>query len=147
VTWTCEVVDGTKLDIEEVTALYHASGLALRRPVDDRDRFATMLRAASLVVTARLDDGRLVGIARSLTDGVYVTYLSDLAVDRKLQRKGVGRDLVGATVAAAPSAKVVLLAAPAAVDYYPRIGFTRHESAWTLDPGINHPQLGRPSGR
>jgi GNAT superfamily N-acetyltransferase len=134
VTWTCEVVDGAKLDVEEVAALYHSSGLALRRPVDDRDRFATMLRAANLVVTARLDDGRLVGIARSLTDGAYVTYLSDLAVDGDLQRKGVGRDLVRATVDAAPRAKIVLLAAPAAVDYYPRIGFRRHESAWLFDP-------------
>jgi hypothetical protein len=28
--------------------------------------------------------------------------------------------------------RVILLSAPAAVDYYPRIGFTRHESAWTI---------------
>jgi hypothetical protein len=26
----------------------------------------------------------------------------------------------------------VLLAAPKAADYYPHIGFTRHESAWVL---------------
>jgi hypothetical protein len=30
---------------------------------------------------------------------------------------------------------VVLLAAPKAVDYYPRIGMTRHDSAWVLWPG------------
>jgi len=27
---------------------------------------------------------------------------------------------------------LVLLAAPKAVDYYAKIGFTRHNSAWTL---------------
>jgi len=27
---------------------------------------------------------------------------------------------------------VILLSAPKAVDYYPRIGFTQHPSAWTL---------------
>lgn len=31
-----------------------------------------------------------------------------------------------------PRASLVLLAAPLARDYYPKIGFQRHESAWTL---------------
>ena len=129
--WTGEAVDGQALDVAEVAALYEASTLARRRPVADRERFAAMLRNANLVVTARLD-GRLVGIARSLTDGVYVTYLSDLAVDAACQRMGIGLDLVRATQRAAPRARIVLLAAPAAVGYYPRIGFERHDSAWTL---------------
>jgi hypothetical protein len=30
---------------------------------------------------------------------------------------------------------VILLAAPAAVNYYPRIGFTRHDSAWIIKGG------------
>ena len=34
-----------------------------------------------------------------------------------------------------PDAYVTLLAAPKAVDYYPRIGFTKHESAWILRAG------------
>ncbi|GAA4084939.1 MULTISPECIES: GNAT family N-acetyltransferase [Streptomyces] len=130
--WTCEQVVGASLDVEEVLALYRASTLAERRPVDDVERFTKMLAGADLVITARLD-GRLIGIARSLTDGAYATYLSDIAVDVAHQRQGVGRDLIRATQEAAPRAKVVLLSAPAAVDYYPHIGFKRHESAWTLD--------------
>ncbi|MFI1913351.1 GNAT family N-acetyltransferase [Nocardia sp. NPDC020380] len=130
--WKCESVVGAALDVDEVAALYRASTLADRRPVDDRDRFARMLAGANLFITARIDD-RLIGIARSLTDGAYVTYLSDIAVDVEFQRRGVGRDLIKATREAAPRAKIVLLSAPAATDYYPHIGFTRHESAWTLD--------------
>ncbi|MFE9119860.1 GNAT family N-acetyltransferase [Streptomyces sp. NPDC007172] len=130
--WTCEQVVGASLDVEEVLALYRASTLAERRPVDDVERFTKMLGGADLVITARLD-GRLIGIARSLTDGAYATYLSDIAVDVAHQRRGVGRDLIRATQEAAPRAKLVLLSAPAAVDYYPHIGFKRHESAWTLD--------------
>ncbi|MFE9535747.1 GNAT family N-acetyltransferase [Streptomyces sp. NPDC006691] len=130
--WTCEQVVGASLDVEEVLALYRASTLAERRPVDDVERFTKMLAGADLVITARLD-GRLIGIARSLTDGAYATYLSDIAVDVAHQRRGVGRDLIRATQEAAPRAKLVLLSAPAAVDYYPHIGFKRHESAWTLD--------------
>ncbi|MDX3538352.1 GNAT family N-acetyltransferase [Streptomyces sp. MB09-01] len=130
--WTCERVVGADLDVEEVIGLYRASTLAERRPVADVERFARMLAGANLVVVARADDGGLIGIARSITDGAYSTYLSDLAVDVAYQGKGVGRDLIRVTQEAAPEAKVVLLSAPAAVDYYPHIGFTRHESAWTL---------------
>ncbi|MFE2143155.1 MULTISPECIES: GNAT family N-acetyltransferase [unclassified Streptomyces] len=130
--WKCEPVVGASLDVAEVTALYRASTLGERRPVDDVERFTRMLAGANLVITARLD-GRLIGIARSVTDGAYATYLSDIAVDAGFQRRGVGRDLIRATREAAPQAKLILLAAPAAVEYYPHIGFDRHESAWTLD--------------
>ncbi|MER5510878.1 GNAT family N-acetyltransferase [Streptomyces sp. NPDC002766] len=130
--WKCDIVNGAELDIEEVVALYHASTLGQRRPVEQRERFAAMVRGANLVITARLD-GRLIGIARSLTDGAYVTYLSDIAVDAEFQRQGVGRSLIRAVQEAAPQAKIVLLSAPAAVDYYPHVGFTRHNSAWVLD--------------
>ncbi|WP_030677914.1 GNAT family N-acetyltransferase [Streptomyces rimosus] len=133
--WKCEHVVGAGLDVEEVAGLYRASTLAERRPVDDVERFARMLAGANLVVTARTDDGRLIGIARSMTDGSYVTYLSDLAVDAEFQGRGVGRDLIRVTREAAPQAKLILLSAPGAVDYYPHIGFTHHDSAWTL-PGL-----------
>ncbi|MFF7076578.1 GNAT family N-acetyltransferase [Streptomyces lavendulae] len=131
--WSCERVVGSGLDVEEVLGLYRASTLAERRPVDDVERFTRMLAGANLVVTARTDEGRLIGIARSVTDGAYATYLSDLAVDAAYQSKGVGRELIRVTGEAAPQATIILLAAPAAVDYYPRVGFTAHHSAWTLD--------------
>ena len=76
-------------------------------------------------------------IARSLTDFVYAAYLSDLAVDRSLQRSGVGKELVRRTQAAlGPRCTLILLAAPLAVDYYARIGFERHPQAWILRPGM-----------
>ena len=58
---------GNELDLDVVIDLYRASALGERRPVDDRERMATMLRNASLVVTAR-DAKLLVGIPRSVTD-------------------------------------------------------------------------------
>lgn len=131
--WKCEIVDGAGLDVDEVADLYRASTLAARRPVDDREVFATMVGKANLTVTAR-DDGRLVGFCRSLTDWAYVTYLCDLAVDVAYQRQGIGRELINVTRQAAPRAKVVLLSAPAATTYYPHIGFVRHDSAWVMAP-------------
>jgi predicted N-acetyltransferase YhbS len=93
-----------------------------------------MLKEANLVLTA-WDEALLVGISRSITDWVYCTYLSDLAVRADYQGRGIGKELVRLTREATPQATVILLAAPQAVDYYPRIGMTRHESAWVLFPG------------
>ncbi len=131
--WKTERVEGIDLDVDEVLALYRDSGLGERRPVENRERFAAMLRNANLVVVSRVD-GALAGIARSVSDFSYVTYLSDIAVARERQRLGIGRALIDATRQEAPAAKIVLLSAPAAVGYYPHIGFTQHGSAWVLNP-------------
>jgi predicted N-acetyltransferase YhbS len=120
-----------ELDVAAVAAVYERSTLAERRPVADRERLRAMLLGANLILVARCG-GDLVGICRSLSDFSYVTYLADLAVDVRFQRQGIGRELIRLTRLAVPHAKVVLLSAPAATSYYPHVGFTRHESAWTL---------------
>jgi predicted N-acetyltransferase YhbS len=123
---------GNQLDLDQVIELYRDSTLGERRPVDDREVMEGMLRNANLVVTAWAGD-LMVGISRSLSDFAYVTYLSDLAVRLSYQRLGIGKELIRITKReSGPKAYIVLLAAPKAVDYYPHIGFTRHDSAWLL---------------
>ena len=124
---------GNDLDLDAVIELYRASTLGERRPVDDRERMATMLREANLVITA-WDGARLVGLARSLTDWAFATYLSDLAVRASHQRQGIGRELIRQTQTAGGRALLILLSAPGAVEYYPRVGMQSHPSAWTLRP-------------
>jgi predicted N-acetyltransferase YhbS len=123
---------GNKLDLDQVIELYDASTLGQRRPIDNRQTMAEMLEHANLVITA-WDGPRLVGISRSLTDFAYVAYLSDLAVHVEYQRRGIGRKLIEETRRRmGPASMIVLLAAPDAVDYYPRIGFKHHPQAWIL---------------
>lgn len=119
---------GNDLDLDAVIELYRASTLGERRPVADRARMAAMLAHANLVISA-WDGELLVGLARSLSDFSYCTYLSDLAVRASHQRRGIGRELIRRTRQAGGRAQVILLAAPAAVDYYPRLGFHRHPQA------------------
>ncbi len=123
---------GNDLELEAVIELYRASTLGERRPVDERERMREMLANANLVVTA-WDGDLLVGIARSLSDFSYATYLSDLAVRASHQKQGIGRELVRRTQQAGGAAMVILLSAPKAVDYYPHIGMKPHPSAWTLE--------------
>jgi predicted N-acetyltransferase YhbS len=125
---------GNDLDLGAVIELYRASTLGERRPVDDRERMKLMLANANLVVTA-WDDELLVGIARSLSDFSYATYLSDLAVRASHQKQGIGRELIRQTQEQGGPATVILLSAPKAVEYYPRIGFSHHPQAWCLKSG------------
>ena len=126
---------GNNLDLDQVIELYRASTLGERRPVDERERMGEMLRNANLVVTA-WDGDLLVGISRSLSDFAYVTYLSDLAVRVSHQNQGIGKELIRVTQReSGPGAYIVLLAAPKAVGYYPKIGFAQHPSAWLLRAG------------
>jgi len=124
---------GNDLDVDHVIELYKASTLGARRPIDDRMRFAAMLKNANLIVTAWEED-LLVGISRSITDFSYITYLADLAVRVSHQKQGIGKELIRQTqLHGGPQTTVLLLAAPAAEKYYPHIGFTHHPQAWLLN--------------
>nr|WP_281271066.1 GNAT family N-acetyltransferase [Orbus hercynius] len=95
-------------------------------------RFQAMLDNANLLITA-WDGDKLTGIARCMTDFVFTTYLSDLAVDEDYQHQGIGKQLIKEVQnKTTPECRIVLLSAPQAVNYYPHIGFSPHPSAWTL---------------
>src|SRR3989338_1495714 len=125
---------GNKLKLDEVIGLYKDSTLGKLRPVKDRKRFLKMIKNANLVVTA-WDNKKIVGIARAVSDFSYVTYLSDLAVRKAYQKKGIGKMLIKKIrQKSGPKTKIVLLAAPASKKYYPHIGFEQHNSVWLLKP-------------
>lgn len=109
--------------------LYRRSTLGerLHRPTSSRTS-----NNASLTITAWHGE-RLVGIARTLTDFTYVADLAHLAVDAGYQRQGIGQRLVEETRSRlGRECFIVLLAAPAANDYYPKIGFEHNPWAWML---------------
>lgn len=119
-----------QLAVAEFVDVLRRSTLGERRPLDDLPRMEAMLRHADIIMTARCD-GLLVGVARAVSDFSFCTYLSDLAVDENFQRRGIGRELIRRTQeAAGVQAKVILIAAPKAVNYYPHIGMVRHDSCW-----------------
>jgi len=120
------------LDPSEFINVLNRSTLGERRPVHDFKRITEMCKNANLIVAARLD-GKLIGVARSITDFTYCTYLSDLAVDKDYQKSGIGKRLIEETKKQTPQAKLILLSAPAAIDYYPKIGMKKHDYCFILD--------------
>jgi ribosomal protein S18 acetylase RimI-like enzyme len=121
------------LNAAEFRTILIASTLGERRPVEDLARLEKMLLHADLILTAR-KGGKLIGIARSVSDHCYCTYLSDLAVHRDYQNLGIGKMLVKKTKAAFPQANLILLSAPKAIAYYPKIGMKKHENCYTSGP-------------
>ena len=124
--------DDAAVSVDQAIDLYNRSTLGERRPVDRPDIFEGMLKNASLTLTAWHGE-RLVGIARSLTDFSYVAYLADLAVDEAYQKQGIGKRLIEETrQRLQPQCMIVLLAAPKASEYYPKLGFEHNPRAWML---------------
>ena len=119
------------LDPDEFINVLNRSTLGERRSVEDKNRIVQMCENANLIITARLE-GKLIGVARSITDFVYCTYLSDLAVDREYQKQGIGKRLIEETKKESLQATLILLSAPAVTEYYPKIGMKRHEHCFIL---------------
>jgi ribosomal protein S18 acetylase RimI-like enzyme len=115
--------------------LLRRSTLAERRPIHDFNTMQSMVENASVLVTARRHDTQLlVGVARSISDFAFCTYLSDLAVDSAYQRQGIGKRLLQMSHEhAGLHTNLVLNAAPAAVEYYPKIGLEQHNSCWVIN--------------
>ena len=113
------------------------STLGERRPIHDRQCMQGMVANSNLPVSA-WQNGRLVGIARSVTDFHYACYLSDLAVRKENQKSGIGKQLQILTQKQlGPQCKLILLAAPAANQYYEHIGFSHNPRCWVLDRESN----------
>lgn len=120
------------LSAEEFQKILLTSTLAERRPAQDMTRLDKMLRQADLIITAR-EARKLVGISRAITDFSYCCYLSDLAVDEQYQRRGIGKQLIEEThLAAGLGTTLILVAAPSAEGYYPKVGMKHLPSCWAI---------------
>ncbi|MFJ7725232.1 GNAT family N-acetyltransferase [Neobacillus sp. NPDC097160] len=121
---------GATVTAEELSDVFKMSGI--RRPVDDLPRLQRMIEQADLLITA-WDRQTLVGVARAITDFSYCCYLSDLAVNKDYQKRGIGKELVRLVQEEiGDEVMLLLLSAPAAMEYYPRIGFDKVENGFII---------------
>lgn len=125
------------LTTDEFSEILYRSTLAERRPIDRPDILSQMLANADIILTARNESGNLVGVSRAISDFSFCTYLSDLAVDKAYQKKGIGKELIARTHRTAGlHTRLILLSAPAAQSYYPHIGMEPHSSCWQIPPVV-----------
>jgi GNAT superfamily N-acetyltransferase len=121
-----------RISVHDLIDILQKSTLGLRRPLADLEAMESMLAHANYYIGA-YENGNLVGLARAMTDFVFTTYLADLAVDEKYQHQGIGKELIRILKINIPKAKLILLAAPAAEAYYPKIGMQNHPHCYFID--------------
>ena len=94
------------------------------------ERISRLVRTVSVSLTARNEDGRIVGVLFGLTDFAYWLYVTDLGVDRDYVRQGIGRRLMRAAHELAGGEKdiaVYLIANEHAVPFYEKLGMEKAE--------------------
>ncbi len=116
--------------LEDVIRVFRNSGIT--RPTDQPKRIQDMIRYSDILLTAWLGD-RMIGIARALTDWSFCCYLSDLVVDKDVQKSGIGRELIARVrEEIGEGVSLILLAAPSAMEYYPKVGFEKIENGFVI---------------
>lgn len=116
--------------VDEIIEVYRSSEIV--RPITDKERIAKMYANSNVVVTA-WHNNKLVGISRGITDFCYSCYLSDLAVSMDYQKQGIGKKLVNLTKeVVGDQTTLILLAAPAAINYYPKIGMDKIDNGFVI---------------
>lgn len=91
-----------------------------------------MIDNSDVLITA-WTEGKMVGVARAITDFSYCCYLSDLAIDREYQKRGIGKELINRVrTEIGEECSLVLLSAPGAIEYYPLVGFERTDKAFVI---------------
>lgn len=125
-----EFQHNTPLQVADIIRVFNASGIT--RPTHDAARIEKMFAHANLIVSAWYN-GVLIALARGLTDHSYCCYLSDLAVDKAYQHQGVGEALLKQVrQVLSPEVSLVLLSAPSAMAYYPKVGFSAADNAFIV---------------
>jgi GNAT superfamily N-acetyltransferase len=119
-----------ELPPEDFARVLAESGLGAQRPLADAARLAAMLANAGLILTAR-QEGRLIGVARCITDFAWCAYISELAVCPSAQGLGAGQGLLRhARAVLGPQVGILLVSVPEAAGFYERAGMQRLDDAF-----------------
>jgi predicted N-acetyltransferase YhbS len=118
-------------DVDQIIELYDKA--ALPRPTKDKHRIRKMFENSNLIITAWHND-TLVGVCRCITDWVWSCYLADLAITPDFKKSGIGRKLIALTKEKlGEECMILLLSVPTAMEYYPKVGFTKENRGFIID--------------
>lgn len=93
-------------------------------------RIRKLVQNVSISLTARNEEGLLIGALFGLTDFCYWLYVTDLGVDRGYEGNGIGRALMKTALETAGGEKdiaVYLIANTKAIPFYEKLGMKKSE--------------------
>ena len=88
---TITVSTSSAISDAEILSLYNSVGWTAY--TNCPDVLIQAINSSSFVVSARSEDGMLVGLARTISDDATICYLQDILVHPDFHRTGVGRSL------------------------------------------------------
>ena len=83
----------TSAPVEEIVELYRTAGWWQDIP-GAREAIPSMIRGSLCFMVARSLDGRIIGMARVISDGFSDAYIQDVVVLENYRGRGVGSELV-----------------------------------------------------
>ena len=124
-------VRSERVSAEEYISFLKRTDLGSQYPKERfGERIARLVKTVSISLTARNEDGLLVGALFGLTDFAYWLYVTDLGVDRDYERRGIGRQMMKKAHELAGGEKdiaVYLIANENAVPFYEKCGMKKAE--------------------
>ena len=120
------IIKEERISAEEYIDFLKRTDLGSQYPKERfAERIPKLVRNVSISLTARNEEGLLVGALFGLTDFCYWLYVTDLGVDRNYERQGIATRLMKTAHELAGGEKdiaVYLIANENAVPFYQKLG-------------------------
>lgn len=118
-----------KLSAEEYVEFLKRTDLGSQYPKERFfERIEKLVKNVNISLTARNEQGIIVGVLFGLTDFAYWLYITDLGVDRDYERQGIGKTLMKTAHTLAGGEKDIalyLIANENAVPFYKKLGMKK----------------------
>ena len=126
-----------RLSKEEYISFLKRTDLGSQYPKERfEERIARLLKNAPISISARNENGLLVGAILGITDFAYWLFVTDLGVDRDYVKKGIGNTLMKKALSRAGGEKDIIVYTCAnenAIGFYEKIGMTQADDMMVLN--------------
>jgi len=125
------------INVEEFIDFLKRSNLGKQYPQEDfRQRITVLVKNVQVSLIARNKQDQIIGICFGLTDFVYWLFITDLGIDRRYEKMGLGRELMTAAHQIAGGENRIIVFAYAnenAIPFYQKIGMRLTQSMMIKD--------------
>ena len=118
-------------DIEQLIALYKDAGWWKEENDGTDPSFIQKIIEGSFCFAIAVIEDKIIGMGRSISDGVSDAYIQDVVVLRDFRGQGIGVKIMDEIIKFLKSKNITwigLIAEPNAVSFYDRYGFSRMEN-------------------
>lgn len=134
----CEfIIEEERLTAEEYINFLRSTDLGSQYPKERfAERIRTLVSHVPISLTAREQNGKLLGVCFGITDFAYWLFITDLGVVRECTSKGIGSALVKKAHELAGGEKNIVMYTCAnenAVPFYKKLGMTEPNDVMVYD--------------